>query len=168
MDFHWLNRARARVRARARKNPESFALASIAGYNRRGKTKGAVLVVAKKKPKNLNLFTLRLPLPAIVSILHRFSGVILFFFAPFFLWGLQLSLASAESFNYLHSILTCPGCKFLLWGSLSALIYHLIAGIRHLFMDIGIGEELNSGRLSAKWAMGVSIVFIVLTGFWLW
>jgi succinate dehydrogenase / fumarate reductase cytochrome b subunit len=124
--------------------------------------------VKNPRPKNLNLFTIRFPIPAIASILHRISGFILFLFIPFILWGLHLSLASQESFDNLRQVFTSPGIKFVIWVSLSAFIYHFIAGIRHLLMDINIGEELKSGKFSASLTIALSAILIILTGVWLW
>lgn len=124
--------------------------------------------MTKQRPKNLNLLTIRFPLPAIVSILHRISGVILFLMIPFGLWALDLSLSSPEDFDNLHQFLSSPLMKLIIWGLLSAFIYHFFAGIRHLLMDIHVGDELKSGRLSAKLTMIISIIFIILAGVWLW
>src|SRR5262245_52853916 len=96
-----------------------------------------------QRPKNLNLFTIRQPIPAIVSILHRISGAILFFVIPLLLWGLSLSLSSKHNFEHLRQLLSSPWAKFIIWCFLAAFIYHFIAGIRHLFMDMGWGEELK-------------------------
>lgn len=121
-----------------------------------------------KRPVNLNLFTIRFPIPAIASILHRISGVILFLFIPFILWGLSSSLASQQDFDDVHQFFTSAWVKFIIWGVLSALVFHLIAGIRHILMDMGIGEELKSGKLGAQITIGISVVFIILVGIWLW
>lgn len=121
-----------------------------------------------KRPINLNLFTISFPIPAIVSILHRISGVILFLLIPFLLWGLSLSLASQTSYDNLQSFLSQPLMKWLLWFLLASFIYHLIAGIRHLFMDVGIGESLRGGRLGAQLTLLISLILIVLLGIWLW
>ena len=121
-----------------------------------------------KRPKNLNLLTIRLPIPAIVSILHRISGVILFLLIPFALWGLNLSLSSPDAFDDLHAFLSTPWMKCVMWASLSAFIYHFVAGVRHLLMDIHLGEELKSGRLSALLTLIISILLIILVGIWLW
>lgn len=120
------------------------------------------------RPKNLNLFTIEFPIPAIVSILHRVSGVILFLLIPLMLWVLHSSLSSQQDFDYIHGALTKPWVKFIIWCSMSAYIYHLLAGIRHLLMDIHIGEELKSGRLGAMITVGISIILMILTGIWLW
>ena len=124
--------------------------------------------MSKQRPKNLNLFTIRFPLPAIISILHRISGVILFLLVPFMLWGLSLSLSSSQDFDDLHLFLSSPFMKLLIWGGLSAFIYHFMAGIRHLLMDMHVGEALESGRLSAKLTLASSIILIILAGIWVW
>lgn len=123
----------------------------------------------KERPINLNLFTMHFPIPAIVSILHRISGVILFLLIPFMLWGLNLSLKSEQDFVNIQSSIATHHClKFIIWCGLAAFIFHFIAGIRHLLMDIHIGDALKSGRLSAQITMVLSIVLMVLAGIWLW
>jgi succinate dehydrogenase / fumarate reductase cytochrome b subunit len=124
--------------------------------------------VKHKRPVNLNLLTIRFPIPAIVSILHRITGVILFLMLPFMLWGLSLSLASQDDFDAVQRYLDNPFLKFITWGVLAAFIFHLVAGLRHLLMDLGVGEELKSGRLSAQLTLIISVVLIVLAGVWLW
>lgn len=121
-----------------------------------------------KRPVNLDLSKFHFPLPAITSILHRISGVLLFIGLGFLLWGFDLSLTDEESFNALRETMQGFLPKLILWGILSALIYHLCAGIRHLLMDVGIGETLKGGRLGAKILVGVSVVLIVLAGVWVW
>ena len=93
----------------------------------------------KKRPVNLDIGTIKLPITSLVSITHRISGVIMFFAVGIFLWMLESSLASEQSFNDLGQLLSNPICQFILWGSLAALAYHAIAGIRHLIMDFGVG-----------------------------
>ncbi len=121
-----------------------------------------------QRPKNLNLLTIRLPIPALVSILHRISGVILFLFIPLLLWGLNLSLRSPLDFEKVHDFFSTPFTKLVIWAGLSAFAYHFIAGIRHLLMDGHLGEDLKSGRLTAWVTMILSGLIIVLIGIWLW
>ena len=120
------------------------------------------------RPKNLNFLTIRMPVPAIVSILHRISGFILFLLIPAFLWLLSTSLASQQDFDALHSTLRLPVAKIIVWGILAAFIYHFIAGIRHLLMDIHVGESLKGGRIGAMATLILSLIFIILAGIWLW
>ena len=121
-----------------------------------------------QRPKNLNLLTIRFPIPAIVSILHRISGFILFLLIPFILWGLQISLASEQSFNDVQQIMTAFPAKTIIWLSLSAFIYHFVAGIRHLLMDIHVGESLRGGRITSVLTLIVSALLIIIIGIWLW
>ncbi len=120
------------------------------------------------RPVNLDLTTIHFPPAAIASILHRISGVILFLLIPLALWLLQLSLASPDDFDTVQGYFSTFWIKFIVWAGLTGLIYHLLAGIRHLLMDTGIGEEGTSGQWSAKLVIGVASVFSILAGVWLW
>jgi succinate dehydrogenase / fumarate reductase cytochrome b subunit len=124
--------------------------------------------VRKQRPINLDLFTIKFPLPAIVSILHRISGFFVFLLIPFLLWMLSASLSSPGGFEQIQEILTSPVTKFILWLLLSALIYHLIAGIRHLLMDMGWGESLKGGILTSKIVLALSLIIALIIGVWLW
>lgn len=121
-----------------------------------------------KRPKNLNLFTIKFPIPAIVSILHRVSGVLLFLLLPFAIAAFTASLSTENNFTNLKDYLSNPIIRFIIWGFLSALAYHLVAGIRHLLMDMHIGENLKTARLIAKLTIVISSILIVIMGVWLW
>ncbi|CAI8270155.1 MAG: Succinate dehydrogenase cytochrome b556 subunit [SAR92 bacterium MED-G29] len=122
----------------------------------------------KKRPVNLDLGTIKLPITSYVSILHRVSGVIMFFTLAVFLWMLDTSLASEQSFNDLAAMFANPICQFIIWGSLAALAYHAVAGIRHMIMDFGVGEDsFASGRNSAWAAMIVAALVIALITWWI-
>ena len=121
-----------------------------------------------KRPVNLDIGTIKLPITAYASILHRVSGVILFFVAGLLLWLLDASLASPESFSDIKECLSGPLSKLVLWGALSVLAYHFCAGIRHLVMDLGVGETLEGGKLGAKLVFVASVVLILLAGVWVW
>lgn len=119
------------------------------------------------RPKNLNLFTIRFPLPAIVSILHRISGFFLFLLIPFMLWILDFSLTPA-GFDTLQAWMNLFFVKLLVWILIIPFCYHLIAGIRHLLSDIHIGDTLKGGRRGAVLTFIVSFLLIMLAGVWLW
>lgn len=123
--------------------------------------------VNRVRPVNLNLMTIRFPLPAIVSILHRVSGVILFLFIPIALWVLDYSL-TPEGFDTLHDWRDSFMAKFIIWALVAAFLYHLVAGIRHLLSDIHIGSSLQGGRLTAKLVFVFSILLVILAGIWIW
>lgn len=121
-----------------------------------------------KRPVNLDLGSFHFPLPAITSILHRISGIIIFIGIAFLLYGLDLSLSGEEGFGRVNELLNSFLAKLIIWGILSGLLYHLVAGIKHLIMDMGIGETLEGGRLAAKITVVVSAILIVLAGVWIW
>lgn len=121
-----------------------------------------------QRPVNLDISTIKLPITAIVSILHRVSGVFLFAGVAVLLWLLDGSLASEEQFVALQETLTQPVWQIVVWAVVAALAYHMVMGVRHLFMDCGIGESLKGGRLGAKLALAVAVVLIVLAGVWIW
>lgn len=81
---------------------------------------------------------------------------------------LDVSLSSETGFEQVQSFLGNPLAKLIMWGVLSALLYHLVAGIRHLVMDAGVGEGLESGKLGSQIVIVVSVVLIVLMGVWIW
>ena len=120
-----------------------------------------------KRPVNLDLASLQYPPMAIVSILHRVSGLVLFLLLPLTLYFLGLSLASEASFDELKTLLSHPFYKFLLWGFSTAFTYHVIAGIRHLSIDLGFGEHLSASRNSARAVLLLSIVSAIFLGLWI-
>ena len=124
--------------------------------------------VNDKRPVNLDLTTIKFPVPALASITHRVAGVALFVAVPILLWMLDRSLASPESFAELKDLLASPLAKLVVWGILAFVIYHLVAGIKHLIMDWGIGETLEGGRRGAILTFALSAVLIVLAGVWVW
>jgi succinate dehydrogenase / fumarate reductase cytochrome b subunit len=124
--------------------------------------------VNKNRPVNLDIATIKLPITAYVSILHRVSGVILFAGVAILLCMLDASLESPESFAALKEGLQNPIYQFFIWGTLAALAYHMVAGIRHLIMDMGIGESLEGGQTGAKIALVIAIALIIALGVWVW
>lgn len=121
-----------------------------------------------KRPVNLDISTIRLPIAAFASITHRISGVIVFIGIAGLLCLLDVSLTSEADFASVQAAMLAPFARFLLWGVLSALVYHLVAGIKHLLLDLGIGESKEGGPRGAQITIVVSVVLIVLLGVWVW
>jgi succinate dehydrogenase / fumarate reductase, cytochrome b subunit len=127
-----------------------------------------VPTLKNKRPVNLDISTIHLPLAAWTSIAHRVSGIIVFVGTAILLWLLDGSLASETSFNEIKAAGMSPVAKFLVWGVTAALAYHMVAGVKHLFMDAGIGESKEGGPKGAKITIIVSAILIVLLGVWIW
>ena len=120
------------------------------------------------RPVNLDLGSLKFPPMAIASILHRISGLVLFILLPIMMYFLSESLHSLLSFDNLQLLLSKPSIKLLLWGFSAAMIYHLLAGFRHILMDIGFGEQLAVARYSAITIMLLAFILVILLGVWIW
>ncbi|MCE8019496.1 succinate dehydrogenase, cytochrome b556 subunit [Halomonas sp. MCCC 1A11036] len=125
--------------------------------------------VNSKRPVNLDLTTIQFPLPALTSIAHRITGVILFVGLIFAFWALDKSLSSSEGFAAVRDALANNVlAKLIAWGLLSALAFHFVAGIKHLLMDAGYGVTLEGGVKKAQATVVISAVLIILAGVWVW
>jgi succinate dehydrogenase / fumarate reductase, cytochrome b subunit len=124
--------------------------------------------MSKPRPIHLNLITIRLPLPGLVSILHRVSGAALFLFLPLLLWLWQESVASAETFEAIRAVVANPFMKLVLLGLVWGYLHHVCAGIRHLALDLHIGAELAGARASSMAVMVVSIGLTLVAAVALW
>ena len=111
-----------------------------------------------KRPVNLDLGTIDLPVTAYASIAHRITGVAMFFSSFALLWALDQSLASEASFLALGDMLGSPLAKLAIWLVASVMSYHELAGIKHLIMDAGIGETMQGGVIGAR------LVFVLAAG----
>jgi succinate dehydrogenase / fumarate reductase, cytochrome b subunit len=124
---------------------------------------------ARPRPVYLNLLAIRLPLPAFVSILHRVSGALLFLVGiPLLLWGVQGALVSADAWAQMRVMVTHPFGKLVLVVLAWAYLHHLLAGIRHLLMDLHIGVNLQAGRQSAAAVLVISLLLTLGVVIRLW
>jgi succinate dehydrogenase / fumarate reductase cytochrome b subunit len=124
--------------------------------------------VRKQRPKFLALHEIRLPLPGIVSILHRVSGVGLFLLLPFLLYLFDRSLGSPETFVVFQNVVSNWFIKLVLFGLLWAYMHHFCAGIRFLMLDLHIGGDLEPARTSSRVVLAVSIALTLIIGVVLW
>jgi succinate dehydrogenase / fumarate reductase cytochrome b subunit len=124
--------------------------------------------MVNRRPRYLNLFRIKLPLPGVVSFLHRVSGALLFVAIPLFLAVFQLTLDSAETFEQVKqgfgNLLTKMVLILLLWGFL----HHFFAGLRFIAMDMGFGMELGKTRRNSWLVFAFSLTLTALIGGWLW
>ena len=124
--------------------------------------------VKDARPVNLDITTFKFPLPAITSILHRVSGVALFIATAILLYLLQLSLSSEQGFSEAVAIMDGTLMKIVLWAITTGLFYHLIAGVKHLLMDLGWGETKQGAQLGAQITLGLAVLAAALAGAWIW
>jgi len=106
----------------------------------------------KPAPVYLNLFKIKLPLTGIVSLLHRVTGVVLFFAIPFTLYLLQLSMQGEQGFQDAVVLVNSPFVIFIELLIFAALMYHFFAGIRFLLIDMDLGVDLKTA-IKSSWAV---------------
>jgi succinate dehydrogenase / fumarate reductase cytochrome b subunit len=126
-------------------------------------------IMLKQRPVYLDLVRIRLPLPGIVSILHRISGTLLFLIGiPLLLAGLAASLESPESYADVKAAFANPLAKLVLIGLLWAYLHHFFAGIRFLLLDLLKGIDLASARRSSAAVLVASLALTLIVGARLW
>jgi len=111
---------------------------------------------------------MRLPITAWASITHRATGVALFVGMAVLLWMLDASLSGPEGFASVQECLDSFLAKLIVWGVVSVLIYHSLAGVKHLVMDFGVGETMEGGVTGARIVIALSVVLILIAGAWIW
>ncbi len=123
------------------------------------------MLTKTKRPKYLNLFKIRQPVMAVVSIFHRVSGVFLFLAIPVLIYWLALSVRSAEDYAAASTFFASPWAQLIGLVLAWALAHHFFTGIRYLLMDISIGEHLPAARISAWLVFGiVAVIMLVVIG----
>lgn len=124
---------------------------------------------AKRRPKNLDLTTIKLPIPGIVSILHRVSGAGMFLvLLPFALCALQGTLRSEDSYKYWGEVLGSIPAKLLIVGLIWAYVHHLLAGIRFLSLDLHMGVDRETARKTSGIVLVGGIVITLAIGALIW
>ena len=116
-----------------------------------------------KRPKYLNLVRIRLPIPGIVSIAHRISGVLMFLALPFTVYLLHLSASGEDGFVRTGEILQLLPVKLFLLLIAWSIYHHLFAGIRYLLIDMDVGVDKPAARASATVVFILGLLAALLT-----
>ncbi len=134
--------------------------------------------LAKKRPefRNINAFSdlpaYRWPLASIVSGMHRISGILMFALLPFIIWMFDTSVTSEYSFARFTAAFNgglgvFPGwfIKLVALVLIWAYLHHLIAGLRHVWMDMSHAAVSKAfGFRSAQVTLAVSILLTLALG----
>lgn len=133
--------------------------------------------IAKKRPefRNINaltdLPTYRLPPSGWVSILHRISGALMFMLLPFIIWMFDTSVSSELSYARFKQAFNAglwifPGwfLKLVALALIWAFMHHLIAGTRHLYMEVTHSLTKEFGRSTAIGTLVLSIGLTLVLG----
>ena len=122
-----------------------------------------------ERPVNLAFDTIiPQPVHAIASFLHRVSGAFLVFGSGYILLLLDRSLVSATGLQTVKTRLDATLETCLLWLILVALIYHVVAGIKHLLLDMHVGDTQEATVVGSYVVIVVSVALAGLAALWLW
>ena len=125
-------------------------------------------MAVSNRPKYLNLYQIRLPVPGFVSILHRISGFGMFAFAWAILWLLQMSLESPETYEQARAVAQSWIGKLFLICMSWAFLHHFLAGLRFLLLDTHVGVDLEGARRTSWAVLVLSIAGTVIVGANIW
>ena len=115
-------------------------------------------MISKPRPKYLNLFAIRLPIPGIVSILHRISGFLMVALLGALIFVLDHLITSPDSYSRISFFFENLYVKLLLIVPIWALSHHLLAGIRFLLLDFHFFIDLKSTRIFSALILFLSAV----------
>ncbi|MFK5997878.1 MAG: succinate dehydrogenase, cytochrome b556 subunit [Rhodobacterales bacterium] len=117
-------------------------------------------VTRGKRPLSPHLSVYRPQINMVTSIVNRITGVAMALAAVLVVWWLLAAATSASYYDFVNGILTSWIGLLVLFGSLWALWFHLLGGLRHLIMDFGVGYELKSVDF---WGWAIVALSLVLT-----
>lgn len=122
-----------------------------------------------KRPVNLDLKTIKLPVMGLASILHRISAVLIWVAMAFFLPSLYISLESPQGFSRIEQMLTESFiAQFIVWGFLTALAYYAMGGLKHIIQEMGYCESLQGGKYISIGAISSGVLLSILAAVWIW
>lgn len=122
-------------------------------------------VASRRRPRFLALHQLSFPPGAVASIAHRASGLLLALVTPLAAYAFTCSLAGPEDYAAVVGWARTLPVRIAFAVLVAALAYHLLAGVRHLLMDAGIGASLRAGRASA-WSVLAAGLAILAAALW--
>ncbi len=115
------------------------------------------------RPLSPHLQVYRPQITSILSILHRITGVGLTLGAILIVWWFIAAAVSAEYFAFVDGLLTSWIGNLIMFGSLWALWYHALNGVRHLAWDAGWGFDLDTVQKSGIAVIAGSVLLTLLT-----
>lgn len=116
-----------------------------------------------KRPLSPHLQIYRPQLTSITSILTRITGNALIIASVLIVWWFLAAATSERYFDLANAVLTSWFGDLVLTGSLWALWYHTLAGVRHLIWDNAMGLDIPTAE-KMGWAVVIgSFVLTLLT-----
>jgi len=122
-------------------------------------------MVKTKRPVDLPLLKIRLPIGGVISIVHRVTGALLVLILPLATYWLDRSLGSQQGFEDVAKFFGGPVARLFVILMLAVFIQHFVSGVRHLFLDLQVGLDRATARRSA-WS--VPILTLIFTAISAW
>ena len=113
-----------------------------------------------KRPLSPHISIYRPQINSITSIINRVTGIGMSLAAVLIVWWLLAAATSASYFDFVNGLLTSWLGLLVMFGSLWALWFHFLGGIRHLVMDFGVGYDVKSVDF---WGMAIIVLSLILT-----
>ena len=124
-----------------------------------------------KKITNIDLMSIKsykFPITAISSILHRITGLVLLLATPFAVVMLYKALGGPVGYKNVCNLLIHTPVSFFFWFFLSSVTYHILAGFRHIAMDMGFGENMATAKSTSIAVLILGIILAIFWGGFLW
>ena len=123
----------------------------------------------KPRPKYYEFNLLHHWPPAVLSIFHRITGLLLFFpVLPALLYAMQASLGSEAGYAQCRALLAHPLARLVAVGIAWAYAHHFFAGIRYLLLDMHVGSSKSAARASAIAVFALEALATALVAWSLW
>lgn len=101
------------------------------------------------------------PIPTMVmSIVHRITGIALYFGTVLVAWWLIAAASGEAYFDWVNWFFGTLIGRLVLFGYTWALMHHMLGGLRHFMWDMGRGYEKH---FNTKLAIATPIVSVALT-----
>lgn len=116
-----------------------------------------------RRPISPHIGIYRPQITSVLSILHRITGVAMALAAMLIAWWFLAAATGPDYFALADGLLTSWVGHLVLLGSLWAVWYHALNGVRHLWWDLGYGFDLPQVTLSGQVVLGASAALTLLT-----
>ncbi len=124
-----------------------------------------------QRPHNIGLGSIksyRFPITAISSILHRITGLLILVIIPVYLIFFMMAFESPAQLEWVRHFLCDTLFSLITWLGLAAASYHVLAGVRHIIMDLGFCEQMGCAKATSILVLILGVIIAVFWGIWLW
>jgi succinate dehydrogenase / fumarate reductase cytochrome b subunit len=118
----------------------------------------------RERPMSPHLSVYKPQITSFASILHRVTGVFLVLGTAFLVWWLYALAGGESAYNAFAEITSNVIVKLLIMSWAGSLIFHLLAGVRHIFWDFGVGYDLDVAKRNGWIILVLTVIAEVYIG----